>query len=382
MRNSGLMRNARRRKSAPMISTEPLEQRALLTASINGNSLVVAGTAEADTIVVTRSNGRFFVQENGEETVLSTSNVFNVRIDGRGGRDTIDVSDLGLIVRIDGGAGADFIRGGNGRNDLRGGGGDDTIFGGPSGDVLTGGGGDDFIRGRGGRDELSGGNGSDTLEGSGGDDRIRGGSGDDVLRGNIDDDTLIGNGGDDVLIGADGDDDLRGGDGNDSILGQSGRDTLVGDRGGDTLVGADGNDLLLGEGGRDEISGGSGRDILIGGGGQDSLMGGDGDDILAAGTRLLTVSELDLVAAEWESANDYDQRVANLRNGSGANNDRLNDREFLAGRERNTQTTVFNDFGQIDVLMGEAGQDWFFLARGFGDDDVDDRVFGERFERI
>jgi Ca2+-binding RTX toxin-like protein len=365
-----------------MISTEPLEQRALLTASINGGALVVVGTSGPDTIVVTRSNGRFFVQENGEETVLSTGNVFNVRIDGREGGDTIDVRDLGLVVRIDGGPGADLIRGGNGRNDLRGGAGDDSIFGGPAADALTGGSGDDFIRGRGGRDDLSGGNGSDTLEGSGGADRIRGGSGTDVLRGNSDDDTLTGNGGDDVLLGAAGADDLRGGDGNDSILGEAGADTIQGDRGGDTLTGGSGNDLVLGEGGRDEISGGSGRDILIGGGGQDSLTGGDGDDILVAGTRLLSVNELNLVAAEWASANDYDQRVANIRNGSGANNERLNDREFLAGRERNTQTTVFNDFGQVDLLMGEAGEDWFFLARGFGDDDVDDRVFGERFERI
>ena len=79
------------------------------------------------------------------------------------------------------------------------------------------------------------------------------------------------------------------------------------------------------------------------------------------------------VAAEWGSDHDYDQRGANIRKGSGRNNERLNGEHYLVGRERNAFTTVFNDFGRIDELMGEGGQDWFFVSEGVGDDDIHDR---------
>ena len=68
-------------------------------------------------------------------------------------------------------------------------------------------------------------------------------------------------------------------DGNDRILGTGSgpndqtSDAIFGRAGDDTLVGGGGNDLLFGEGGNDILTGGFGNDFLYGGDGNDRLEG-------------------------------------------------------------------------------------------------------------
>lgn len=76
-----------------------------------------------------------------------------------------------------------FVEGGDGADALRGG---------TKGDKLHGGEGDDTVSGKGGKDRVFGGDGSDTLEG---------GNGNDVLRGGDDTDFLFGDKGNDRLFG-------------------------------------------------------------------------------------------------------------------------------------------------------------------------------------
>jgi Ca2+-binding RTX toxin-like protein len=67
--------------------------------------------------------------------------------------------------------------------------------------------------------------------------------------------TVIGGAGDDHILTVGGDDSIDGGAGNDSISAYSGDDTLVGGAGDDTLMGGIGDDL---------IDGGDGDDVLVG----------------------------------------------------------------------------------------------------------------------
>lgn len=383
MRNLGLVRTVRRRRAEAQSATESLEKRTLLTADLNGNTLRVTGTNAPDDILVTREGGRIRVSEDGQETFsVAASQVNQIRIFGLAGGDTINTRDVGIRTIVEGGNGADTIRVGNAFNTVQGGAGDDTIIGFRGRDQLAGGGGDDYIRGQGSGDILRGGNGNDTLLGADGFDSIFGGNGNDFIRGADGDDTLLGEAGNDTIEGVDGDDSIRGGSGGDLISGNSGNDIVRGGTGADTLMGGDGNDLLQGSGGRDVIGGGNGRDVLTGDEGRDSLMGGDDEDLLIAGTNSLSVNDMILVAAEWTSNNDYDQRVANIRDGSGRNNDRSNGDSFLIGRNRNRFTTVFNDVGAIDLINGDGGQDWFFISEDRGDDDLTDRNGTERRDVI
>lgn len=383
MRNLGLVRAARRRRSETQSATECLEKRALLTATLQGDVLRINGTSDADNILVTREAGRIMVTENGTETLtVAASRVSLIRVSGGAGGDTIDTRDVGIRTVAEGGNGADSIRVGSGQNTVRGGGGNDTLIGFRGPDEIAGGGGNDYIRGQGSGDIIRGGNGNDTLLGADGFDQIFGGNGNDFVRGAAGDDSIWGEAGSDTIEGSDGEDSLRGGSGGDLVSGNAGADIVRGDNGADTLMGGEGDDILEGGAGRDMIGGGLGRDVMTGGEDRDTLMGGDGQDLLVAGTDSLSVDDLAMVAAEWTSSNDYDQRVANIRDGAGRNNERSNGDNFLIGRNRNRFTTVFNDFGNIDELSGQSGRDWFFISEDMGDDDITDRDGSERRDVI
>jgi PKD repeat protein len=133
----------------------------------------------------------------------------------------------------------------------------------------------------------------------------------------------------------------------------------------DLVQGGGGNDVLLGGGGLDVLSGGSGRDLLIGGTGSDVLLGSANDDILIAGTTAFDNNPAALAAilAEWSSGRSYTQRVNNLRNAS-PTADRANGSVFLIA-----DSTVFND-NAMDVLAGNAGDDWFLFNNDSGARDV------------
>jgi SdrD B-like protein/PKD domain-containing protein len=111
-----------------------------------------------------------------------------------------------------------------------------------------------------------------------------------------------------------------------------------------TMVGGDGDDIL---------KGGGGRGILIGGLGADRLTGGRDDDILIGGTTDYDSNDVALLAllTEWNSDRSYEDRVANINNGTGP---LLDDLGFLLDGD-----TVHDDV-DLDRLVGGRGDDWFF----------------------
>ena len=231
------------------------------------------------------------------------------------------------IENLDGGHGADTLRGDENANNFWGGGGNDELEGRGGADTLDGGlawdiasyahspggvtvdltltgpqatennhdaAGDTLIRienleGSNYSDRLTGDDGPNWLVGGAGTDYLYGGDGNDVLWSEAQDNShlpwgkntseqVYGHSLPDYLYGEDGNDHLRGGDGNDTIEGGDGHDWLVGEDGNDILKGGDGNDELQGYAGNDVLEGGIGNDYLNGRAGADRLEGGTGDD--------------------------------------------------------------------------------------------------------
>lgn len=194
---------------------------------------------------------------------------------------------------LEGGTGADTLRGSRSRvNSLFG----DTIAGSAAGsaDALTAGRGNDFLLGGPGDDTLDGRRGSDEAsyrdetsrvfaslnrgraEAPAHTDRLisieslEGGNGGDTLVGDARANKLTGEGGKDELRGNSGNDRLVGGGGNNVFTGGGSED--------DTMVGGPGGDVLFGERGADRMFGGLGRDRLAAGRGRDEVFAGAGDD--------------------------------------------------------------------------------------------------------
>ncbi len=128
----------------------------------------------------------------------------------------------------------------------------------------------------------------------------------------------------------------------ENAIGGAGNDTLTGNASANVLVGNDGNDQLVGS---------NGRDILIGGNGFDKILGGSGEDLLIAGRSLYdsSVASLNSIMAEWNSANDYANRIINLRIGVGAPPVSLQ-----------ATVNVLDDAGELDELTGGLDNDWYF----------------------
>lgn len=137
---------------------------------------------------------------------------------------------------------------------------------------------------------------------------LRGGPGNDFLVGGPSADILEGDSGNDQVVGLDGDDDLDGGgnledvvlysdasngvivdlgagiatgEGDDAIEGFTG---VLGSPFPDLLIGSPANDQLRGSGGDDLLRGRDGLDDLYGERGGDALFGGNGNDGLSGGT--------------------------------------------------------------------------------------------------
>ena len=100
--------------------------------------------------IITVSGGNLIV--NG--VAHSLDGVTEVRIWGRGGNDTIDLTGLGINS---------FIQGGDGNDSLTGGSANDVIFGGLGDDTITGAAGHDFLIGGTGKDRIVGSAGNDIL---------------------------------------------------------------------------------------------------------------------------------------------------------------------------------------------------------------------------
>ena len=121
------------------------------------------------------------------------------------------------------------------------------------------------------------------INGGAGIDYLDGGSGGDYLYGGADNDQIYGGAGNDQLFGDSGVDSLYGNEGNDRLYGGADTDSLHGGAGNDVLYGDEGNDMLYGEEGNDTLYGGSGNDHLYSGEGDNNLYGGDNEDYLTIG---------------------------------------------------------------------------------------------------
>ncbi|WP_137178662.1 calcium-binding protein [Roseomonas sp. AR75] len=168
----------------------------------------------------------------------------------------------GATNTINGGKGADLLKGMGGNDVLLGNDGADDLFGGEANDYLSGGNGVDSLQGEAGNDTLYGNNDADYMSGGTGNDYLDGGAGNDNMHGDDGIDVMHGGDGDDLMQGGAGSDEIHGGNGNDRIYGGLGKDKLYGDAGFDTFSyqslaesnAANGRDFIYGfEQGKDKI---------------------------------------------------------------------------------------------------------------------------------
>jgi Ca2+-binding RTX toxin-like protein len=135
------------------------------------DTVIVNGTARADTIQITGSGTSFTVTGLSSTIAVQGSEGANDRlvVNALGGDDAVNASGLssGVVgLTVDGGAGNDRITGSAGNDVLIGGDGNDTITGGRGSDLaLLGAGDDTFV--------WNPGDGSDTVEGQGGVDTLQ-----------------------------------------------------------------------------------------------------------------------------------------------------------------------------------------------------------------
>ena len=194
----------------------------------------------------------------GDDTVTATARPD--RIDGGGGRDTLDGAGAGDVL-TDGdtpaGADGDVLRGGPGADRVS----YESRTAAMTVDLALGTAGEtgeaDVLAGV---EAVATGSGDDTLLGSPAAEQLDAGDGANVVDGREGDDSLSGAG---RLAGGAGNDDIGcfdacaadGGDGNDELTGFQGSEQLVGGAGADTLIGLGGADVLEGGPGDDRLRG-------------------------------------------------------------------------------------------------------------------------------
>lgn len=168
---------------ADTVTVNDLSGTALTTVNVNLSGLLggTVGDAQADTVVVTGTNGNNIIDVFGAGTsasVVGLHTLVNVTgtegandqlvINALGGNDGITASTVpaGVVkLTIDGGAGNDTILGSAGADLLIGGDGNDFVDGNQGNDVALLGAGDDVF-------QWEPGDGSDTVEGQGGTDKL------------------------------------------------------------------------------------------------------------------------------------------------------------------------------------------------------------------
>lgn len=298
-----------------------------------GNDVVEVNgdPVNADLFAISASGTQVtFNRSNLGQFRLQTGEVERFEINGSGGADSLEVSDLtsagGGLVVFDGGQDNDTLNatranqavvglGGPGDDSLMGGNGNDTLEGEDGNDTLIGKGGSDLLLGGAGNDRIiwNNGDGSDTIDGGSGEDafEVNGSAseGDNFVLSatgstanlarqnlgvfnlsvtNVENAVIRGQGGDDRLaVNNLSDTDIQfvrfDGDAGNDTLDSSNTETPIDSDGGDgndLLVGGSGNDFFLGNAGDDTLVGGDGNDTLRGNAGNDSILGGNGSDVI------------------------------------------------------------------------------------------------------
>ena len=312
----------------------------------DGN-LVVGGIGnQSETFLVTQSSAGVTVAYSVSGSRAANFGPYNLDADaklmifGQGGNDRIELrSSVQHSALIMGGDGDDKLYGANF---------DDSIFGGNGNDTVVGTGGNDYVDGGAGIDLVDGGIGDDTAIGGLGNDKINGLAGNDVMYGGSLDPLIVDTAGADLMDGGDGDDILFGQEGNDTLKGQRGNDALFGGLGNDTLDGSYGNDILVGGMGVDRLLGGAESDVVAGG-------SSDYDDPTSGGVDVIVRELLNL----WgDPLTSFSDRIDSLLN---------------AFDPLDPSSTVDNNDGSIDSVLGGAGDDWFLASLASGQVDKTDK---------
>lgn len=339
------------------------------TASVSGSELIVTGGIDTDVVSIrfdrkpTADGGTTAdktalivsgtvpggssapsipVVPNPFASGCTSINAYDVRCTSKSGEfQTVDATMLGagadyfsptidplpLIMKIDGGEGADYLKGGDGADTVTGGAGNDQIFGRGGADRLVPGTGADDVYGGGGgptdaahdlvdlsandaglvitldnefNDTDANGDQPDNIH-SDVEDIVVGDGNDsvDMSGSNVSDNLIVGNGGADTITSGAGNDTVAGGFGSISrgalttsstadpaanqIFAGSGNDTVTSSTGGDTIEGQDGDDTIDAGAGVNSVGGGEGSDRITTGGGNDDVRGGGGADDITAG---------------------------------------------------------------------------------------------------
>ncbi len=193
---------------------ESLENRSLLSASLNGGLLTITGTDNNDHIIVYHnSKTQIAVAEvtvipsatpHHKPTVLhhvtkfTAADVKSIDVEAGKGNDFVDVGGsakhpLAITSTINGGDGNDNLAGGNAA---------DVINGNAGNDRINGRKGDDHLNGGDGNDRIGGGRGADVINGDAGNDRIdaRDRAATDIIDGGSNDPVTTKNPGDVAII--------------------------------------------------------------------------------------------------------------------------------------------------------------------------------------
>ena len=242
---------------------EALEQRTLLTVTLDNGLVTVIGTDANDNIQINPNGAQIEVNLNAAISPFDAALINQIRIEALGGADTIAVN-VNRPTTILGGAGNDNITGSDG--------GADDVFGNTGADTFAGRGGNDTFT-------WNPGDGNDVIDGDAGNDThvFNGSNGDEIMNatpngtrvtftrnlGNI---VMDIGGFENLVVNALG--------GNDTVSGAVGLAPLIAM----TFNGGDGNDILNGSDGVDRFNAGAGDDFVDGNRGNDVAFLGAGDD--------------------------------------------------------------------------------------------------------
>jgi len=149
----------------------------------------------------------------------------------------------------------------------------------------------------------------------------------------------------------------------ENAVGSAYDDFIIGNARSNTLRGGEGNDILLGRDGNDQLYGDSGDDLLIGGFHRDTIAGGSGQDLLIGGVTAYDNNDSALQALRAALGRDVVDRIR-----SGA----------ATGGAYTLNVGVVSDDYANDVLLGDAGSDWYFAIDG----EVADRSTGEQVDLV